>query len=99
MAIVWIVFDLNARIDALCLVCSAVQNILVHCHSGQSRSVTVVALYLFHEFPTQFRTYNDALQFVKNRRGLGNNPSVPEPNLTQLANQIAVDLYFLAPFE
>jgi len=76
-----------------------VRNVLVHCHSGQSRSVTVAALYLFHEFPSQFRTYTDALNYVKARRGLSNNLSVPEPNLTRLAQQVASDIYFLSPFE
>jgi len=75
------------------------ENIYVHCHSGQSRSVTTVALYLFHEFPQRFSTYESALLFVKKQRHLENNHDVPHPDVTALALSLTRDLSFLLPFE
>lgn len=65
-----------------------VQNVLVHCHSGTSRSVTVGALYLF--FATDmFDSYADALAFVKEKRHLTSDLSAPKPQLTALATKLA----------
>lgn len=57
-------------------------NILVHCHSGQSRSVTVAALYLF--YVGRFPSFEDALSFVIATRHLEGLP-VPEPDLLSTA--------------
>jgi len=66
-----------------------VSNVLVHCHSGQSRSVTVASLYIYFKYHEDYPTYQDALLFVKRQRGLLNNSKVPEPNITALAEQLA----------
>lgn len=66
-----------------------VQNVLVHCHSGHSRSVTVAALYLYYTQPDIFRNYEEALLFVKSKRGVLTDPNVPEPPLNLLAHQVA----------
>jgi len=66
-----------------------VQNVLVHCHSGHSRSVTIAALYLYFTQPTTFATYEQALLFVKKQRGILNDPTVPEPPLSLLAHQVS----------
>jgi hypothetical protein len=62
-----------------------IRNILVHCHSGQSRSVTVAALYLF--YAGSFSTFSDALAFVIDARHLNGWP-VPEPNLVATAQVV-----------
>ncbi len=62
-----------------------IRNILVHCHSGQSRSVTVAALYLFYS--GSFSSFQDALDSVKNARHLSGWP-VPEPHLIATALQV-----------
>lgn len=50
-------------------------NILIHCHMGASRSATVIIYYLmktqFHENGDAF-TFEDALEFVKNKRPIIN---------------------------
>ena len=66
-----------------------VQNVLVHCHSGHSRSVTIAALYLYYTNPSIFTSYEQALLFVKVHRGVAKDPSVPEPPLSLLAHQVA----------
>lgn len=66
-----------------------VQNVLVHCHSGHSRSVTVAALYLYYTNPDTFRNYEEALLFVKSKRGVLKDPTVPEPPLNILAHRVA----------
>mmetsp|Transcript_21872 Transcript_21872/g.36212 ORF Transcript_21872/g.36212 Transcript_21872/m.36212 type:complete len:206 (-) Transcript_21872:86-703(-) len=66
-----------------------VQNVLVHCHSGRSRSVTITALYLYYQYPEQFKSYDTALAFVKAQRGLSNDNTYPEPILNAQAHSIA----------
>jgi len=71
-----------------------VQNVLVHCHSGQSRSVTIASLYIYFRHRDQFPTYIDALTFVKKQRNLSTNHNVPRPELTVLAENLAkLDLF------
>jgi len=71
-----------------------VQNVLVHCHSGQSRSVTVASLYIYFKYPSDYPTYADALHFVKQQRNLLSNNNVPHPSVTELANKLAkLDLF------
>jgi len=65
-----------------------VQNILVHCHSGQSRSVTVASLYIFYKHRDQFPSYFDAVNFVKAQRHLQDNNNVPHPKVTELAQEL-----------
>ncbi len=62
-----------------------VRGILVHCHSGQSRSVTIAALYLFYSHV--YSTYAEALAAVKAKRHLGDLP-VPQPELTVTAEAL-----------
>jgi len=71
-----------------------VKNVLVHCHSGQSRSVTVASLYIYFKHRDEYTTYTEALNFVKKQRNLSNNHNVPEPHITALAEQLAkLDLF------
>jgi len=73
-----------------------VRNVLVHCHSGQSRSVTVASLYIYYKHRNEYPTYADALNFVKKQRNLLNNPNVPQADITALAEQLAkIDLFSL----
>jgi hypothetical protein len=68
-----------------------VHNVLVHCHEGLSRSVTVTALYLYYRYSNlpPFRTFTDSLEFVKERRGVGGHPTIPQYHLLQLAQSLA----------
>jgi len=66
-----------------------VQNVLVHCHSGQSRSVTVASLYIYFKYPSDYPTYADALHFVKQQRNLLSNTHVPHPSITELALKVS----------
>eukprot|EP00300_Choanocystis_sp_HF-7_P037120 c53122_g1_i1.p1 GENE.c53122_g1_i1~~c53122_g1_i1.p1 ORF type:complete len:296 (-),score=52.47 c53122_g1_i1:38-925(-) len=66
-----------------------VRGVLLHCHSGTSRSVTVGALYLFYKHPEMFDTYSDALLYVKTKRHVQADGSVPKAPLTALANTLA----------
>jgi hypothetical protein len=68
-----------------------VQNVLVHCHAGNSRSVVVTALYLFYKHSNlpQFKNFTATLEFVKEKRGIGGVTTLPEPNLLQLATKLA----------
>jgi hypothetical protein len=45
-------------------------NVLVNCRGGRSRSVVLVALFLHHAMPEQFRTLDAALDHVRARREL-----------------------------
>lgn len=63
-------------------------NILVHCHSGKSRSVTVSSLFLSKKYSSLFKSFDHALQYVKERRGLQDDDSVPEHHLLGLARQV-----------
>eukprot|EP00026_Physarum_polycephalum_P013853 Phypoly_transcript_14305.p1 GENE.Phypoly_transcript_14305~~Phypoly_transcript_14305.p1 ORF type:complete len:253 (+),score=22.32 Phypoly_transcript_14305:1-759(+) len=70
------------------------QNVLVHCHSGQSRSVTIATLYLFFKHRDRFPTYEDALKFVKKQRNLTENKDVPREEITELALKLSTyDLF------
>ena len=61
-----------------------VSNVLVHCHSGQSRSVTVASLYL--TLTGAFPTYKAALAHVRSARGLTG--VYPAHALTALAHKL-----------
>merc|ERR1711916_234152 len=63
-----------------------VNAVLLHCHSGQSRSVTVAALYL--TLTGSYSTYKSALAHVKAARGLTDNHAVPVHALTALAHKL-----------
>ena len=68
--------------------------VLLHCHSGMSRSVTVMALYLFYTEPSKWTTYNDALKYVMDQRG---STSLPAPALVTAANALShIDIF--APY-
>ncbi len=43
-------------------------NILVHCRGGRSRSVAVSALYLHLKYPGHWPTFDEALQYVRDKR-------------------------------
>jgi len=74
----------------------SVNSVLVHCHSGQSRSVTVASLYIYFKHRDEYPTYMDALNFVKKQRNLLSNTHVPHPDITSLAEKLAkVDLFSL----
>lgn len=63
-----------------------VRNVLLHCHSGLSRSITVGSLYLFYT-TNKFATFNESLSFVQEQRG---DPTVfPAAPLLALANQMS----------
>ena len=64
-----------------------VQNVLVHCHSGQSRSVTVAALYL--TLTGAYSAYDTALAVVKSKRHLSSNHNVPAKELTAMVRSLA----------
>jgi len=73
-----------------------VQHVLVHCHSGQSRSVTVASLYIYFKYRQDYPTYEDALHFVKKQRNLLSNKNVPHPDITKLALELVkIDLFSL----
>ena len=43
-------------------------NILVHCRGGRSRSVAVSALYLHLKHPSRWPCFDEALQYVRDKR-------------------------------
>lgn len=51
--------------------------------------MTTAALYIFYQYPQQFSNYDEALNYVKAKRGLAGNSNVPESNLNTLAHEIA----------
>lgn len=55
----------------------------VHCHAGRSRSPVIVALYLW-KFRKQFRSFDRALLFVKERHS----KTRPKRGLVQRAREI-----------
>jgi hypothetical protein len=65
-----------------------VHNVLVHCNKGESRSVVVVALYLYYK-SNKFTSFEDALDFVKDKRGLSGDNEVPDPDVLALARQLS----------
>jgi hypothetical protein len=78
----------------------SVQNVLVFCHEGHSRSVVVTALYLFFKYSNlpQFKNFTVTLEFVKEKRGIGNVSTLPEPHLLQLATNLSqFDIFNLFP--
>lgn len=55
------------------------RNLLIHCHDGGSRSVTVAALYIWYKFGVQLKdpslkSFSDVYNMVKNLRGKSTNP-------------------------
>lgn len=71
-------------------------NVLVHCRGGRSRSVALVALYLFRNQPDQFPSLDDALAHVRTHRQLRADEwfETPKPMLIEAARQAssAIDL-------
>ncbi|WP_244370561.1 dual specificity protein phosphatase [Rahnella sp. ChDrAdgB13] len=62
-------------------------NVLVHCRGGRSRSVAVLALYLYFTQQDKFPTPETALTFLRTLRGLDNaHPCEP---LLALIHQVA----------
>lgn len=61
-------------------------NVLVHCRGGRSRSATVLALYLHLSMPDRFATFEDAVDHVRLRRGLGTDQ--PQPAMMELARAV-----------
>jgi hypothetical protein len=76
--------------------------VLVHCNKGESRSVVVVALYLYYK-SNKFTSFEDALDFVKgcrdmsefkinsllDKRGLSGDNEVPDPDVLALARKLS----------
>ncbi|WP_108462535.1 dual specificity protein phosphatase family protein [Devosia naphthalenivorans] len=71
-------------------------NVLVHCRSGRSRSVALVALYLTKNQPHLFPTFGVALAHIRSKRELREDEwfETPKPTLIEAAMQasIAIDL-------
>ncbi|KNC55905.1 dual specificity protein phosphatase [Thecamonas trahens ATCC 50062] len=70
------------------------QRILLHCHSGMSRSVTIAALYLRYTDPVTYPDFAAALSYVKAARGISTDPA---PALVALATAMSPHDIF-APF-
>lgn len=66
-------------------------NILINCRGGRSRSVIVVSLFLHLTLPIEFPALDDAIAFVRDRRGLPENEwyKAPKPVLIASANRAA----------
>jgi myo-inositol-1(or 4)-monophosphatase len=62
-------------------------NVLVHCRGGRSRSVAVLALYLYFTQPERFPSPEAALTFLRQLRGL--DPAHPCEPLLTLIQQVA----------
>jgi hypothetical protein len=60
--------------------------VLVNCVFGQSRSITVVALYLYYTH--RFATLQEAIDWVKLRRKLDGDPSKPQRDVLSLAVRV-----------
>lgn len=60
-------------------------HILVNCRGGRSRSLSVLALYLYWAHQDQFPTLEDAMQHIRTRRGLGS--KFPLPGMVTLAEE------------
>lgn len=60
--------------------------VLVHCIFGQSRSVTVAALYLY--YAGRFGSFDAALEFIRGRRGLAEQPTKPQRDVVALARAL-----------
>ena len=65
-------------------------NILVHCRGGRSRSVAVSALYLHLKYPDRWSSFDEALQFVRDRRHIQPEEyhAAPKEDLLVLARQV-----------
>ena len=65
--------------------------VLLHCHSGMSRSVTVMALYLHFTEPGKWASYDDTLKFVMDQRG---STTLPAAALVTAANALVhIDIF------
>eukprot|EP00300_Choanocystis_sp_HF-7_P041288 c7993_g1_i1.p1 GENE.c7993_g1_i1~~c7993_g1_i1.p1 ORF type:complete len:203 (+),score=44.95 c7993_g1_i1:118-726(+) len=64
-----------------------VQNVLLHCHSGLSRSVTVGSLYLYYVADGKFPNFTDALTYVQTQRN--STRILPAAPLIALAQQLS----------
>lgn len=60
-------------------------HILVNCRGGRSRSLSVLALYLYWAHPDQFPTLEAAMQHIRNLRGLSR--EFPLSGMITLAHQ------------
>lgn len=60
-------------------------HILVNCRGGRSRSLSVLALYLYWAHPDQFFSLEAAMQHIRQLRGLSN--EFPLPGMIKLAHQ------------
>ena len=69
-------------------------NVLVHCRAGQSRSVTVAALYLHGKFPERWPTFEAALDHVRRERGMCGKDMVDGPTqwMLELARELLQQL-------
>lgn len=65
-------------------------NVLVHCRGGRSRSATVVALYLRMAHPDRFPSFEDAIDHVRNVRGLATDQ--PQSAMLELARDVINNL-------
>lgn len=62
-------------------------NLLVHCRGGRSRSASVIALYLTLIAPEVFRSFDEAVNFIREKRQLDDS----QPNATMMALGHAVE--------
>jgi hypothetical protein len=65
-------------------------NILVHCRGGRSRSVAVSALYLHLKYPGRWPTFEEALQYVREKRQIKPDDyhEAPKEDLLVLVRQV-----------
>lgn len=66
-------------------------SVLINCRGGRSRSVAVVALFLYLTLPQEFPTLDDAIGFVRIKRELPENEwyKAPKPVLADAARRAA----------
>jgi hypothetical protein len=69
----------------------AAGNVLVHCRGGRSRSTALVALYLHINKPETFPSLDNAIDYVREKRGLHPDEwcSAPKPMLIDAARLAA----------
>lgn len=61
------------------------KKVLIHCHHGRSRSVALLVMYLMRYYSTQFPTFNEAYQHIKNLKPIAN---INIDFVNQITNQI-----------